>query len=140
VISKCFSQLEENGRQGAVRFMFSQVGSDGGAQRYLAALDKDKQVGNYVDVVSGYELEKEECFESTRISLTHEGWICKLLLGGIDPKYDSLDEQKHQAHSSIIYHWVDGPPSLYPNECVDTPIDKIEKKKFSLFRKLGGGK
>lgn len=39
---------------GAVGIEFSQVGKDQGAQRFLATLDKDPEVGKIIDATSYY--------------------------------------------------------------------------------------
>lgn len=39
---------------GAVGIEFSQVGKDQGAQRFLATLDKDPEVGKNIDATSYY--------------------------------------------------------------------------------------
>lgn len=76
---------------GAIAFQFAQVGKDVKAQRFLGELDNDPEVGMSIDATSYYELEAEE-YANKGVTLTPELWLCKLMLGAIDPSYDEQDE------------------------------------------------
>lgn len=76
---------------GAIAFQFAQVGKDQKAQRFLGELDNDPEVGNSIDATSYYELEAEE-YARKGVTLTPELWLCKLMLGAVDPSYDEQDE------------------------------------------------
>mmetsp|Transcript_11888 Transcript_11888/g.35570 ORF Transcript_11888/g.35570 Transcript_11888/m.35570 type:complete len:444 (+) Transcript_11888:82-1413(+) len=75
---------------GAIAFAFAQVGTDMGAQRFLATLDNDPDVGRMVDCTSHFELEQAECLKKG-VQLTPDMWMLKLLVGGIDRSYDNQD-------------------------------------------------
>ncbi|PNH01561.1 hypothetical protein TSOC_012547 [Tetrabaena socialis] len=72
-------------------FEFAQIGTDPTAQRFLNELDVHPSIGNIVDVTSSFELEEEE-YAKAGATLTPHMWILKLMLGAIDPQYDSADE------------------------------------------------
>lgn len=76
--------------EGAVAFEFAQVGRDEGAQRFLAKLDNDKDVGKLVDCTSYYELEQQE-YARKGVLLTPDTWMLKLLVGAVDRSYDEQD-------------------------------------------------
>ncbi|KAK9461157.1 uncharacterized protein V1516DRAFT_675153 [Lipomyces oligophaga] len=78
---------------GAVAFQFAQVGNDLGARDFLAKLDQDPTVGKMVDCTSNFEVEQDE-MSKLGVSLTPDTWIVKLLLGAVDPSYDSNDERR----------------------------------------------
>lgn len=75
----------------AVAFQFAQVGNDLYARKFLAKLDTDPEVGGMVDCTGNYEVESDE-MSSKGVYLDPSTWIVKLLLGAIDPSYDSKDE------------------------------------------------
>eukprot|EP00208_Stichococcus_sp_RCC1054_P008332 CAMPEP_0206152440 /NCGR_PEP_ID=MMETSP1473-20131121/39327_1 /ASSEMBLY_ACC=CAM_ASM_001109 /TAXON_ID=1461547 /ORGANISM="Stichococcus sp, Strain RCC1054" /LENGTH=348 /DNA_ID=CAMNT_0053549999 /DNA_START=127 /DNA_END=1173 /DNA_ORIENTATION=- len=75
---------------GAIAFAFAQVGKDVGAQKFLATLDNDKDVGGMVDCTSYYELEQAECMKKG-VNLTPDMWMLKLMVGGFDKSYDHAD-------------------------------------------------
>lgn len=75
---------------GAVAFEFAQVGRDEGAQRFLAKLDNDKDVGKLVDCTSYYELEQQE-YARKGVNLTPDLWMMKLMVGAVDRSYDEQD-------------------------------------------------
>lgn len=80
--------------QGSIAFQFAQVGNDQRARSFLAQLDNDPMVGHLVDCTSNYENESAEMAQAVPpVELTPELWLVKLLLGSIDPSYDSRDEK-----------------------------------------------
>ncbi|KAJ3015206.1 hypothetical protein HKX48_004715 [Thoreauomyces humboldtii] len=91
VISSCKQQLQGS-RYGptAVAFQFAQVGKDAGAQRFLAELDHDPQIGKLIDCTSYYELEQIE-MSKKGVDLTPGMWLVKLMVGAVDPTYDEQD-------------------------------------------------
>jgi hypothetical protein len=76
--------------ENAVAFSFAQIGNDRSATEYLGQLDIDPQVGHLIDCTSEFSIEKEEC----GAGFTEAVWIVKLMIGAIDPAYDSADEQQ----------------------------------------------
>ncbi|KAK5113765.1 hypothetical protein LTR85_010782 [Meristemomyces frigidus] len=84
--------------QGAVAFQFAQVGNDAKATEFLAKLDNDPMVGSEVDCTSNYENESAEMAKAQPpIDLTPDLWMIKLILGAIDPSYDTKDEKANMA-------------------------------------------
>ena len=75
----------------AVSFQFAQVGRDRQAQQWLSEIDSDVDIGDMIDATSYFEHEQEE-YSRKGIDLTPYLWILKLIMGAIDPKYDSEDE------------------------------------------------
>ncbi|SMR47251.1 unnamed protein product [Zymoseptoria tritici ST99CH_3D1] len=83
---------------GAVSFQFAQVGNDQKATEFLAKLDNDPMVGKEVDCTSNYENESAEMARAVPpVDLTPDLWMIKLILGAIDPSYDTKDEKTHMA-------------------------------------------
>ncbi|KAM3422659.1 hypothetical protein BST61_g147 [Cercospora zeina] len=83
---------------GAVAFQFAQVGNDQKATEFLAKLDNDPMVGREVDCTSNYENESAEMARAQPpVDLTPDLWMIKLILGAIDPSYDTKDEKTHMA-------------------------------------------
>jgi len=79
---------------GAVAFQFAQVGNDAKATEFLAKLDNDPVVGREVDCTSNYENESAEMMRANPpVDLTPDLWMIKLILGAIDPSYDTKDEK-----------------------------------------------
>ncbi|GAB7347129.1 hypothetical protein MBLNU459_g3253t1 [Dothideomycetes sp. NU459] len=79
---------------GALAFQFAQVGNDEKAREFLSKLDQDPTVGAMVDCTSNYENESAEMARANPpVDLTPDLWIVKLLLGAIDPSYDTQDEK-----------------------------------------------
>ncbi|CAK4030166.1 AT-rich interactive domain-containing 1A-like [Lecanosticta acicola] len=79
---------------GAVAFQFAQVGNDQKAAEFLAKLDNDPMVGREVDCTSNYENESAEMARANPpVDLTPDLWMIKLILGAIDPSYDTKDEK-----------------------------------------------
>jgi hypothetical protein len=66
------------------------VGTDAAATEFLSELDDDPEVGNRIDCVSDYEVEAAQV-AGRGSRLTPESYLLKLMLGGIDAKYDRLD-------------------------------------------------
>lgn len=91
-VVKGIKQLVSNSQYGpgAVGIEFSQVGKDQGAQRFLATLDKDPEVGKMIDATSYYELEQEE-YARKGVTLTPDLWLMKLMVGAVDPTFDEQD-------------------------------------------------
>ncbi len=77
---------------GAVSFQFAQVGEDKKAQEFLANLDNDPQIGQFIDCTSNYEQESAQMRNTNGSDLTPQLWILKMLLGAIDSSYDTKDE------------------------------------------------
>jgi len=75
----------------AVAFQFAQVGRDRDAQAWLGEIDADPEIGGIIDATSYFEHEQEE-YSRKGVDLTPYLWILKLMMGAIDPKYDSEDE------------------------------------------------
>ncbi|WPG99694.1 Hypothetical protein R9X50_00251300 [Acrodontium crateriforme] len=91
---------------GAVAFQFAQVGNDQKATEFLAKLDNDPIVGKEVDCTSNYENESAEMAKAQPpVDLTPDLWMLKLILGAIDPSYDTKDEKSGMAPG--------GPPGGY---------------------------
>jgi len=83
---------------GAVAFQFAQVGNDQKATEFLAKLDNDPMVGSEVDCTSNYENESAEMSRANPpVDLTPDLWMIKLILGAIDPSYDTKDEKANMA-------------------------------------------
>ncbi|EME47508.1 hypothetical protein DOTSEDRAFT_69451 [Dothistroma septosporum NZE10] len=83
---------------GAVAFQFAQVGNDQKATEFLAKLDNDPMVGRMVDCTSNYENESAEMARAQPpVDLTPDLWMIKLILGAIDPSYDTKDEKTNMA-------------------------------------------
>ncbi|KAL8930667.1 MAG: hypothetical protein Q9208_000538 [Pyrenodesmia sp. 3 TL-2023] len=79
---------------GAISYGFAQVGDDPQAEAFLAKLDSDPIVGRMVDVTSSFEREQVQMANANPpVRLTREAWILKMLLGAIDPSYDTTDEK-----------------------------------------------
>lgn len=74
--------------RGAVNFMFCQVGRDASAANYLEnELDKDPDIGDYVDTTGHYEMESAK-YAKKGIDLTPDLWLLQMMLGAVDPTYD----------------------------------------------------
>jgi hypothetical protein len=83
--------------ENAVAFSFAQIGSDRTATEYLGQLDTDPQVGHLIDCTSEFSIEKQEC----GAGFTEAVWVVKLMIGAVDPAYDSADEQQSRPAQSI---------------------------------------
>lgn len=88
VLSKVYRS--SNGGEG-IAIAVAQVGTDQNAQSFLGELDRKSPFGVMVDVTSNFELEQTELMRKG-LNLTPAMWVCKLLLGAIDPSYDEQDE------------------------------------------------
>lgn len=77
---------------GACAFQFAQVGNDLKARDFLSSLDTDREVGAMVDCTSNFEVEQDE-MAKLGVNLDPSTWLVKLLLGSIDPSYDTQDER-----------------------------------------------
>ena len=104
------------GTPNGIAFQFAQVGNDVRAREFLGKLDTDPTVGNMVDCTSNFEQEQQEMMQQTPpVELTPDLWMIKLLLGAVDPSYDSKDEQRSYrpsgAQQPVSYG---GPPSGPP--------------------------
>lgn len=78
-----------------IAFQFAQVGNDTKAREFLGKLDTEPSVGGMVDCTSNFENEQQEMMNQTPpVELTPDLWIVKLLMGAVDPSYDSKDEAK----------------------------------------------
>ncbi|KAL8785087.1 MAG: hypothetical protein Q9213_003592 [Squamulea squamosa] len=98
---------------GAISFQFAQVGNDQMAREYLAKLDSDPQVGHLIDCTSNYENEQVEMQRtSPSIDFTPDIWLAKMLLGSIDPSYDTKDESSSRPMGSQGY----GAPANYARQ------------------------
>ncbi|KAK4994754.1 hypothetical protein LTR28_000758, partial [Elasticomyces elasticus] len=99
---------------GAVAFQFAQVGNDEKAREFLAKLDNDPQVGQMVDCTSNYENESAEMLKANPpVDLTPDLWMIKLILGAIDPSYDTKDEPSHH-QAGAPQQYGAPPPGQYP--------------------------
>ncbi|KAM0722399.1 hypothetical protein Q7P37_001840 [Cladosporium fusiforme] len=97
---------------GAVAFQFAQVGNDQKATEFLGKLDNDPQIGSMVDCTSNYENESAEMARAQPpVELTPDLWVLKLILGAIDPSYDTQDEKGGQQGGAGGYG---GPPGGPP--------------------------
>lgn len=92
--------------ENAVAFSFAQIGSDRTATEYLGQLDTDPQVGHLIDCTSEFSIEKEEC----GAGFTEAVWVVKLMIGAVDPAYDSADEQPR----ANVPQTTTGVPMGYP--------------------------
>lgn len=90
--------------ENAVAFSFAQIGTDRSATEYLGQLDMDPQVGHLIDCTSEFSIEKQEC----GAGFTEAVWIVKLMIGAVDPAYDSADEQQPRPAASF-----NAPPPPY---------------------------
>ena len=77
---------------GGCAFQFAQVGNDLKAREFLAKLDTDRNVGKMVDCTSNFEVEQDE-MAKLGVNLDPSTWVVKMLLGAIDPSYDTQDEK-----------------------------------------------
>ncbi|KAI9667875.1 MAG: hypothetical protein M1821_000694 [Bathelium mastoideum] len=78
---------------GAVAFQFAQVGNDEKARDFLAQLDSDRSLGDWIDCTSNYESESAEIArKNPGTDLSPDEWLMTLLLGAIDKSYDTKDE------------------------------------------------
>ncbi|KAB8343184.1 hypothetical protein FH972_022774 [Carpinus fangiana] len=76
-----------------IAFQFAQVGNDVKAREFLGKLDTDPAIGNMIDCTSNFEQEQQEMMQQQPpVELTPDLWVVKLLMGAIDPSYDSKDE------------------------------------------------
>ncbi|KAG0128934.1 hypothetical protein HOY82DRAFT_671393 [Tuber indicum] len=86
VIRDCVNEREEAGRGfDAVSFQFSRIGNDRGAEELLIELDKDHELGKYIDVLPlEFDIESQ---------LADKWFVLpKILLGAILPEWDKEDE------------------------------------------------
>ena len=68
------------------------------ATEFLGKLDSDPQIGSMVDCTSNFENESAEMARAQPpVDLTPDLWVLKLILGAIDPSYDTQDEKGGQA-------------------------------------------
>ncbi|KAL8970161.1 MAG: hypothetical protein Q9197_003953 [Variospora fuerteventurae] len=96
--------------QGAISFEFAQVGDDSQAEAFLGKLDSDPSFGRMVDVTSSLEREQVQMANAhPPVELYHQVWVLKILLGGIDPSYDSTDEKG----ASGVQNYGQAPPGQY---------------------------
>ncbi|QIW95309.1 hypothetical protein AMS68_000827 [Peltaster fructicola] len=80
--------------ENAIAFEIAQVGNDQKATEFLAKLDNDPQLGRMIDCTSNFENEQAEMARAQPpVDLTPDLWVLKLILGAIDPSYDSKDEK-----------------------------------------------
>jgi hypothetical protein len=76
----------------AVAFSFAQVGCDSGATRWLGEIDTNPEVGHLIDCTSEFSMEKRECEAKYGCEFTEAAWLVKLMIGAVDPTYDTADE------------------------------------------------
>lgn len=98
--------------ENAVAFSFAQIGSDSSATEYLGQLDTDSQVGHLIDCTSEFSIEKQEC----GAGFTEAVWVVKLMIGAVDPAYDSADEQQPRPAQAIPVGYpvnYSAPPPAY---------------------------
>lgn len=77
----------------ALSFQFVQVGTDMKARDFLADLDSDPSVGQFIDCTSSYEMEADEMMKLGVQNFSPSVYLVKLLLGSIDSSYDTKDER-----------------------------------------------
>ncbi|KAH8704135.1 hypothetical protein BGW36DRAFT_97212 [Talaromyces proteolyticus] len=94
-IRSAVDELSRSGRyRGGVSFQFAQVGTDLHARQFLSKLDEDPSIGQLIDCTSSFEVEQDEMSRAVPpVNLTRELWIAKVMLGAIDPSYDTKDEK-----------------------------------------------
>ncbi|BFZ55384.1 hypothetical protein PYCC9005_002424 [Savitreella phatthalungensis] len=78
----------------AISFEFVQVGNDIKAREFLGQLDRDVEIGGFVDCTSNYELEADEMARIGVHNFSPGVYLMKLMLGAIDSSYDSKDERR----------------------------------------------
>lgn len=78
----------------SVSFQFVQVGTDMKARDFLAELDADPSVGQFIDCTSNYEMEADEMSRIGVQNFSPSIYLMKLLLGSIDSSYDTKDERR----------------------------------------------
>ncbi|KAJ3415405.1 hypothetical protein HDV05_004999 [Chytridiales sp. JEL 0842] len=85
--------MNERGAPGSILVTFVACTDDESEIGYLN--EWDKKISN-VDVVDDYRSEKEEVMkvQGANFPFSRGDWVCKLLLGGIDPEIDALDERR----------------------------------------------
>jgi hypothetical protein len=85
--------LQERGPQGAILVTFVACTDDEGEIGYLN--EWDQRIPN-IDVVDDYYSERTEVLrvQGSDFPFSRGDWVCKLLLGGIDPEIDGLDERR----------------------------------------------
>lgn len=66
-----------------VAYQFVQVGDDGDASDFLESLDRDPQVGSFLDT-TGHYAEEQSQFLTRGIELTPDMYMVKLMVGAID--------------------------------------------------------
>ncbi|KAF2160999.1 hypothetical protein M409DRAFT_70073 [Zasmidium cellare ATCC 36951] len=99
---------------GAVAFQFAQVGNDQKATEFLAKLDNDPMVGREVDCTSNFENESAEMARANPpVDLTPDLWMIKLILGAIDPSYDTKDEKSGMTGGPPGGQFGGPPPGQY---------------------------
>ncbi|KAL8724730.1 MAG: hypothetical protein Q9181_006700 [Wetmoreana brouardii] len=109
------SRLPQYG-PGAISFQFAQVGNDQKAREFLAKLDSDPQIGSLIDctstskslvmakAVKDFENEQTELMKtSPGLKFTPGVWLAKMLLGSIDPSYDTKDESRSEPFAAQSY-------------------------------------
>jgi len=75
----------------------------------IVACTDDKSVLNYldqldssvpnIDVCDDFHDEKQQVLQKTGVSLSYGDYICKIMLGSVDPSFDKLDESTQQQSS-----------------------------------------
>lgn len=83
----------------SLAFSFTQIGNSKSAAKWLADLDVDGVIGDYVDCTSRLEIEQQEC-AAKGITLTPMMWMVKVLVGAINPHYDQMDDAGAAATAS----------------------------------------
>lgn len=76
----------------ALSVTLAQIGNDMHARQFLSEVDVHPEVGDLVDTTSNYEAEEEEFKRTSGMDLTPELYLVKMMLGGIDSSYDTMDE------------------------------------------------
>lgn len=74
--------------QYAMNFAFCQIGEDSSATKFLNKIDVDPVIGHLIDCSASFQVEQKECGEL----FTPSVYIVKMMIGGINPAFDQLDE------------------------------------------------
>ena len=100
-ITTCINECKKS-KYGAnaMAFSFAQIGTDSQATGYLGRLDTDPYIGQYIDCTSEFNIEKNEC----GAGFNESTWIVKLMIGAVDPAYDSADEGQQSQPTAQPYY------------------------------------
>ncbi|KAI9335956.1 hypothetical protein BDR26DRAFT_865429 [Obelidium mucronatum] len=99
VYNALMNERGPNPRDGSVIVVFLACTDDERAVGFLNEWDKTIPC---VDVVDDYNSERKEILavQGTQFPFSRGDWVCKMLLGAIDPEIDALDERKVASSST----------------------------------------